>query len=255
MKLPVLFRRRSLLLPTLPGVIFILGLLGLLAFLIFRNVATFLAVNKPVDAEYLVIEGWLGKYELKQAYKIFDAHDYKLVVVSGGPITDEFNSGPPSFAQRARDYLLSIGFPEEKLFAAPAPYSVRERTLVSAVTVKDWFTDRDINVESLDILSGDVHARRSRDLYRFVFGEQVDIGVYASTPEEFDLNRWWQSSDAAKSVVSELLGWLALKCCFSPGQPAHVSKSVEPGNMLQASQDFSGLNTSSVARIIRASSR
>ncbi|MDH3760762.1 MAG: YdcF family protein [Gammaproteobacteria bacterium] len=219
MKLPVLFRRRSLVLPTLPGVILILVVLGLSIYFAFQNVSTFLAVNEPIGAEYLVIEGWLGKNELKQAYRIFGSRDYRLAIVSGGPITDEFNSGPPSFAERARTYLLSIGFPAEKLFAVPAPYSAQERTFLGAVTVRGWLTGQGIFVESLDIFSGDVHSRRSRDVYRLAFGEQVEIGVYASKPDEFDLNRWWQSSDAAKSVVAELLGWLMVKCCFNPGQP------------------------------------
>ena len=80
--------------------------------------------------------------------------------------------------------------------------------------------DADVRmVYSLDIFSGDVHSRRSRELYRLVFGEQVDIGVYAAKPNGFELNRWWQSSDGAKSVAAELLGWLMVKCCFNPGQP------------------------------------
>lgn len=219
MKLPALFRRHSLLLPTLPGVMLILAVLGISSYLVFLNVATFLAIDEPVGSEYLVIEGWLGKQELQQAYRIFDDRDYRLAIVSGGPITDEFNSGPPNFAERARSYLLSIGFPEEKLVAAPAPYAAQVRTFVSAVVVRDWFTDQNIVLESLDVFSGDVHSRRSRDMYRLVFGEKVEIGVYASRPDKFDLNRWWQSSDAAKSVAAELLGWLVVKCCFNPDQP------------------------------------
>ena len=225
MKLPVLFRRRSLVLPTLPGVILILVVLGLSIYFAFQNVSTFLAVNEPIGAEYLVIEGWLGKNELKQAYRIFGSRDYRLAIVSGGPITDEFNSGPPSFAERARTYLLSIGFPEDQLFSAPAPFSAKDRTFVSAVKVRDWFVSHGIIVDSLDIFSGDVHSRRSRDIYRLAFGEAVKIGVYSSKPDEFDLTRWWQTSDAAKSVATELLGWLMVKCCFNPGQPgSHYEK-------------------------------
>ena len=218
MKLPVLLRRRYLVLPTLPGVMLILVVLSLSIYVIFQNVASFLAVNEPIGADYLVIEGWLGKKELKQAYQIFDGRDYKLAIVSGGPITDEFNSGPPNYAERARQYLLSIDFLEEKLFAAPAPYSAQERTFLSAVMVRDWFTGQGIVVKSLDIFSGDVHARRSRHLYQLAFGEHVEIGVYASEPDEFDLSRWWQSSDAAKSVASELVGWGLVKCCFNFGE-------------------------------------
>lgn len=198
--------------------ILILAVLGVSVYFIFHNVATFLAVNEPIGADYLVIEGWLGKKELEQAHQMFVAGEYKLAVVSGGPRKDGFNSSLPNYAERGRQYLLSKGFPKEKLFAAPAPYSAQERTFMSAVTLREWFTDQGIVVQSLDIFTGDVHSRRSRELYRLVFGEQVDIGVYASKPNGFELNRWWQSSDGAKSVAAELLGWLLVKCCFNPGQ-------------------------------------
>jgi len=56
MKFPVLFRRRSLVLPTLTGWVLILLVLGLGGTFIFRNIALFLTVNEPVGADYLVIE-------------------------------------------------------------------------------------------------------------------------------------------------------------------------------------------------------
>jgi len=206
MKLPPLCRRRTLLVPTLPGILLIFLALSSLLFFLFQNAAAFLANNQPIGADYLVIEGWLGKNELDQAGRIFDEHSYQYAIVSGGPITDEFSSGPESYAERARTYLLSIGFPEEKLFAVPAPYSAQERTFLSSVMVRDWLTGQGIFVKSLDIFSSGVHSRRTRDLYQLAFGGEVKVGVYASEPDSFDISRWWQSSESAKSVASELVG-------------------------------------------------
>lgn len=218
MKLPFLFRRRSLLVPTLPGILLIFLALGFPLYFLFQNAATFLAVNQPIGAEYLVIEGWLGKNELNQANRVFDEQNYQYAIVTGGPITDDFNTGPATYAERATTYLLSIGFPQDKLFEVPTPYSAQERTFFSAVMVRDWFTEQRLDIRSLDVFSGDVHSRRSRNLYQLAFGNQVNIGIYASKPNEFDLSRWWQSSDAAKAVASELIGWGLVKCCFKPGE-------------------------------------
>jgi len=218
MKLPKLFRRRSVILPTLPGMLLIIVLSALLIYLLLLNAASFLAVNEPIDGDYLVIEGWMNKRELNQAYRLFASHDYRLAIVSGGPITDEFETRWTSYAERARDYLLSTGFPAEKLVAVAAPYSAQDRTFLSAVMVRDWLFDNRTDIKSLDIVSAHVHTRRSRAMYRLAFGDGVEVGAYAVEPDEFELNRWWHSSDAAKSVANELIGLAVVKCCFRTGE-------------------------------------
>ncbi len=213
-----LFRRRYLPVPTLPGALLILLALGLPLYFLFTHAAHFLALQKPVGGELLVIEGWLGKNELAAAYRTFDLQGYRFAIVSGGPITSDFNTGPANYAERAREYLLSVGFPQARLTAVPAPYSAQERTFLSAVTVREWLSEQGVVIDSLDVFSADIHARRSRDLYRLAFGEEVSVGVYAMEPEDFELDRWWESSDTAKAVLAELLGWVFVKCCFDPGE-------------------------------------
>lgn len=211
--------------PTIPGVLLLAALVGTAGYLLFQNAASFLAITRPVGADYLVIEGWLGKSELRQALGRFDQRGYRLAIVSGGPISDEFNRGASNYAARAHGFLVSIGFPRDRLVPVAAPYSAQDRTFLSAVMVREWLAAQDMRVNALDIFSADVHARRTRDSYRLAFGDGVEIGVYASTPEEFEIDRWWQSSDAAKAVAAELLGWVALKCCFDPGAPgSHLEK-------------------------------
>jgi hypothetical protein len=216
MKLPPFFRRRSVLLPTLPGLLLILLILGAIGVFAFRNLAIFLAVSEPVDARYLVIEGWLGKHELKQSLEVFIEKRYQHAFVSGVPIKDSFNTGFSSLADRGYDYLLSIGFPEEKLTAVPAPDTVRNRTYVSAVAIRDRLASQNLAVEALDVFSGNVHARRSRYLYQLAFGEPVRIGIIAASPEKFELETWWRSSDVVKSVSTEAIGWFWVICCADP---------------------------------------
>ncbi len=215
MKRLVLYRRRCLFVPTISGVLLFLVILCLLLYLTFNNVANFLAINEPVGSEYLVIEGWLGKVELEQAFNKFETHNYQDVIVTGGPITNGFNDHYLTYAERASKYLLSIGFPEKNIITIPSPYSAQNRTFLSAVLVRDWFTDTNIVVHSLDIFSADVHSRRTRSLYRLAFGDEVSIGILASTPDKYELNRWWESSDAAASIAKELTGLIAIACCFN----------------------------------------
>ena len=62
----------------------VLVLTGVAVFL--RGIHPFLAVNAPVQAEVLVVEGWVADYALKAAVKEFKRGAYKTVYVTGGPI-------------------------------------------------------------------------------------------------------------------------------------------------------------------------
>jgi hypothetical protein len=46
----------------------------------------FLAMNVPVDAQILVVEGWLPNYALKAAAAEFNKGNYSVLVTTGGPI-------------------------------------------------------------------------------------------------------------------------------------------------------------------------
>ena len=219
MNFPVLFRRRSALLPTPLGWLLILSIVALVVVLLFRNLAGFLTVNEPVDADYLVIEGWMEKTELDQALAYFEAGDFTGAVIVGGPISNDFHGIDTNYAQRAAGYLRQQGLPEEKIAIVAAPYSAQDRTFLNAVMVREWFAQNGIQISRLDVFSSGVHTRRSRDIYRLAFEDDVDIGVIASRPLHFDPRRWWRSSDSGKNVAVEFAAWFLVKCCFEPGEP------------------------------------
>ena len=225
MKFPLLFRRRSVVLPTWLGALVILLAIAMVVGLLFRNMALFLTVNEPVGAEYLVIEGWMNKTELDQGFAYFAANDFKKAVIVGGPISNDFHGIDSSYAERAAGYLQPQGLTEEKRVIVRVPYSAQERTFLNAVMVREWFKQHGIAVTRLDVFSSGVHARRSRYLYRHAFGGDVAIGIIASQPRDFDPAYWWRTSDSGKSVAVEFAGWVLVKCCFSPGAPgSHLEK-------------------------------
>ena len=225
MKFPALFRRRSLLLPTLSGWLMILLVLGAISTLLFRNLALFLTVNEPVGADYLVIEAWMSKEELDQSYAYFDEHDYSLAILVGGPITNDFHEMDSNYARRAANYLALKGMSLDKMAVVEVPHSAQNRTFLNAVYVREWFDKQGIEANSIDVFSSPAHTRRSRDLYRIALGDKVDVGVVASNPEDYDPYRWWRSSSSGKSIVAEFAGWLLVKCCFDPGEPgSHFEK-------------------------------
>ena len=225
MKFPQLFRCRRVVLPTLSGWLLILVAIGLVVGFVFRNMAIFLTVNEPVGADYLVIESWMDKEELDQALEYFNAHDFEKAILVGGPISNDFHRIDTSYAERGANYFRARDMPVEKSVIVNAPYSAQNRTFLNAVMVREWFKQQGISLTRLDVFSSSVHTRRSRDLYRLAFGDQVEIGITASEPRDFTPEDWWNSNDRGKGVAVELAGWFLIKCCFFPGDPgSHLEK-------------------------------
>jgi len=41
--------------------------------------------------------------------------------------------------------------------------------------------------------------------------------INVAKTKEYKLDSWWKSSTGAKSVITETIGLIKVKCCFYPG--------------------------------------
>ena len=57
------------------------------------------------------------------------------------------------------------------------------------------------------------------------FGPGVEVGVLAAPPRRYDVERWWLTSEGAKTVLGELLSLAWTKCCFWPAAPTARPRS------------------------------
>ena len=48
-----------------------------------------------------------------------------------------------------------------------------------------------------------MHGRRTRTVYRKIFGGEVDIGIIAGDPIDYDPDAWFKSSAGVKAVITE----------------------------------------------------
>lgn len=191
----------------------------------FKNIALYLALNKPNNGQYLVVEGWQSEQSLLQALNTFREGSYQYLITTGGPDTRTVDPRYKSFAEKSAAFLLSQGIDSKKLVIVSAPASAQNRTFLSAVMVRDWFALQNILPVSIDVFTEGVHAKRTRILYRKAFGSMAEIGIYASAPENYGLRSWWETSSGAKSVITEVVGMLWVTCCFTPGvQGSHQEK-------------------------------
>lgn len=220
-----LFRKRQLWFPTIWGGLLILLLLTISIFFLLKQLAVILAPTAPVsDRSYLVVEGWQDEESLLAALAIFNAEQYQYLITTGGPNIRFLSPAHATYAEQAGAFMVQHGLDAEKLIVIPAPESAQERTYLSAVMVRDWLALKEADLKGLNVHTSNVHARRTRSLYRQAF-PTVEIGIYAASPQSFELNKWWQTSDGTKSVITELIGNFWVACCFQPGEPgSHYEK-------------------------------
>jgi hypothetical protein len=220
---PKLFRRRQVWLPTLWGAVALLAIAAALGVALLSQLGSYLAPTEPVvgaggrGARTLIVEGWLDDDALDGAVPLAQSGRYERVVTSGGPIETWRELQPwPTYAERAADYLRRRGVRQTPVVAVPAPEVAQDRSYVSAVMVRDWARAQGLSLASIDVFSAGVHARRSRLVYRMAFGPGVEVGIVASPPHRYRLDRWWTTSEGTKTVMSEVLSLAWTKCCFWP---------------------------------------
>ena len=216
------FRKRQVWLPTLWGWLALAAAAGAAAVAIITSLYPFLALNAPVGAKVLVVEGWLTTYELDQAIEVFRKGGYTRVVTTGGPLhTWPEPVVDSTFAHRAADYLKTHGLGDVAVVPAPSPITEQDRTFHSALMVRDqvraWARSGE-EVRSLDVVSRGPHARRSRHLYQLAFGDEAKIGVLAVHPLGYDERHWWRSSNGARDVLEQAVGLAWVACFFHPPQ-------------------------------------
>jgi len=101
----------------------------------------------------------------------------------------------------------------------------RDRAYGSAVALRNWFREHNMAVYSKDVVTEDVHARRTRLLFQKAFGKDVQVGIIGVANVDYPANRWWHYSQGLKNVVSEFAAYLYARLFFFPSDAAHPRKA------------------------------
>lgn len=168
-----------------------------------------LAVSRPLPAaDYVLVEGWLSDSDLAAALQHPALGDVTPLLTTGGPIEHGGVLMPeyPDWARFARARLIALGASPERVAAAPAGPTVRDRTYTAALAARAFFAERGVQRARINLVTRGTHACRSAMLYRHALGSGFEIGTIA-LPEGFDARNWWRSSNGFRSVIYE---WLAL---------------------------------------------
>ena len=177
----------------------------------------FLAINRPLRGEALIVEGWISVYTVHQAAAAFAAGHYRRVLV-----VRPLYEGEPGVihGRSAGEYFASVlkrcGVPPEAVETVFFPGGAQDRTYHSALGVRQWLADHGESVKSLDVATQGPHARRSRLLYEKAFGGSARVGVIALEDPSYDGTHWWRTSEGVRDVLGESVAYLYARFFFSP---------------------------------------
>ncbi|NES75289.1 MULTISPECIES: ElyC/SanA/YdcF family protein [Okeania] len=188
--------------------ILILGLIIFLITICCFNIYSFLALTSPIKADILIVEGWMSDYAVKLAITEFQQGAYQKLITTGSPIgkgyyLSEYNN----FAELTAATLIALGVDPDRVVAIPTPQVVKYRTAASAIAVKEWLKTSHMKVNSINIYTLGPHARRSWMIYRNIFSPDIQVGVIALEPKDYNPHRWWQSSAGMRTVVGEAIAY------------------------------------------------
>jgi hypothetical protein len=181
------------------------------AFMLFllTHIQPFLAPTSPIKADILVVEGWIPDYALKYSMEEFKRGGYQKLVTTGVPMElGYYLIQYKNAAELAAATLIALGFDQDKLVAVPAPEVIRDRTVASAVALRQWIANSGLKVESINLYTFDVHARRSWLIFKQALAPQIKVGVIAVENYSYNPKKWWTSSEGVRSIISETIAYI-----------------------------------------------
>ena len=183
-----------------------------------KSVYPFLAITHRVNANALVVEGWTHEYAIQEAVEEFRKGLYEQVFATGGPVEGSggYINDYHTNASIGADLLKKYGIPDESLQMVPSRIMDRDRTYGSAVALRKWFREHDMHIRSLNVLTENVHARRSRLLFSKALGPGISVGVIAVPNPDYDARRWWRYSDGVREVIGESIAYIYARFFFYP---------------------------------------
>ena len=184
------------------------------------NVQPFLAETRRADAKILVVEGWVHEFAIRAAVDEFKSGAYEKIYTTGGPVvgdggySNDFNTS----ASVGAELLKKNGVADGSLQMVPSHVAGRDRTYSSAVALRDWFRENKVAVRNINVLTEDVHARRTQLLFQKAFGPGVTVGVISIPDPDYDAKHWWRYSEGVREVLGESIAWFYAEILFHPSK-------------------------------------
>ena len=73
-----------------------------------------------------------------------------------------------------------------------------------------------------DVVTEDVHARRTWLLFQEAFGKGIKVGIIAVPNPDYDADHWWRSSEGFREVIGEAVAYAYAKLLFDSLKTSHA---------------------------------
>ena len=177
--------------------------LGALAVAFLLFVHPFLAINVPVKADILVIEGWVPDYVLDRAASEIVRGKYDYVFVSGMQSDD----AEPSDSVQVVRYLVAAGIDPARIVAAPTESTIWNKTSHMARAVRDRMVALAVKPRGINVITLGPHARQSLLAYSRMVGPDIPVGVISIPKDDYDPDRWWAYAAGIRKTTKDFAGW------------------------------------------------
>jgi uncharacterized SAM-binding protein YcdF (DUF218 family) len=127
-----------------------------------------------------------------------------------GGYTNDYNTSATQVAAQ----LQAEGLSADLIQAVPARISDRDRTYSAARALRDWFSNHHSRVHAINVLTQDVHARRTKLLFERALGARTTVGIIAVANPDYDARHWWRYSEGVRDVTSEAIAYMYAKFLF-----------------------------------------
>jgi uncharacterized SAM-binding protein YcdF (DUF218 family) len=185
------------------------------------NIHAFFSITAPVKTPFLAVEGWVHDYAIRAAVKEFQSGSYERIFTTGGPVQGlgGYLNDYSTSASIGAGKLKAAGVPTTAVQMVPARANNRDRTYSAALALRTWCRENNIALSKINVLTADVHARRTRLLFQEAFGKEVEVGIIAVPNPDYDAKRWWRYSEAVRAVLGECIAYIYVKVFFYPPKP------------------------------------
>jgi uncharacterized SAM-binding protein YcdF (DUF218 family) len=192
-----------------------------------KGVYPFLAMTNRVNADVLVVEGWVHEYTIRAAVDEFRSGSYGRVFATGGPVvgTGGYINDFYTSASVGADLLRKNGLANGSVQEVPSRVMDRDRTYGSAIALRNWLREHNVPVSGINVITEDLHARRTRLLFQEALGDEVKVGVIGIPSPDYDAKHWWRYSDGVREVIGESIAYVYAKLFFHPSESMREKKA------------------------------
>jgi len=205
-----LIKRQEMWTITAQGWAIAIALIAYLIFFAITHVHSFLAVTYPIkSAKVLVVEGWLPDYAIEEALTEFKNGSYRQIISTGGILgKGSYLSAYNNFAEVSAATFIKLGLEAEKVVAVPTPFVVKDRSYASAAEFHRWLSNSNLQIESINLFSLDVHTRRSWLIFKKLLNPDIKVGIIAAKTQDYDPEKWWDSSQGVRTILDEGIAYI-----------------------------------------------